>query len=279
MRDRPAGSRDPVFAPGPFSSFHEIVVAGFTRQLAQAYLDGEPLVPVPFDPSVEHDRPLQLRDQRRKPVMTLTDASTHGDRRTGADAEVDLTHMDAMIEQQEAVLLARTASLAGAARPRPRRPSPAGSRRPGRTLLPRPCGSATAPARGSGTSTGSSTPTSTVDSASGWRARAPGHRRGRHPPRDAGHALRAADRGRHPGVAPAREPVRTPVVALQQLRHRVDDGRVPPHAHRDRPRQGHQGRGQLPRAPRRSSGVGLPRRSPGWSLRAPEQRALLQRHP
>ncbi len=49
------------FIPGPFSSFHEIVVAGFTRQLAHAYLEGQPLQPVPFDPTVEHDRRLQLR--------------------------------------------------------------------------------------------------------------------------------------------------------------------------------------------------------------------------
>ena len=35
------------FVPGPFSSYHEIVVHAFTEQLARAYRDGVPIAPVP----------------------------------------------------------------------------------------------------------------------------------------------------------------------------------------------------------------------------------------
>ncbi len=35
------------FTPGPFSSYHEIVVHAFTEQVARAYRDGVPIAPVP----------------------------------------------------------------------------------------------------------------------------------------------------------------------------------------------------------------------------------------
>ena len=54
------------------------------------------------------------------------------------------------------------------------------------------------------------------------------------------------------------QPLRTAAVALQQLGHRGHDGRLPPDAGGHRAQQGHQGRGQLPRPPRRRAGLGLP---------------------
>ena len=76
----------------------------------------------------------------------------------------------------------------------------------------------------------------------------------------AGHALRPTDARHHPGRRRAGPPLRPAVVALRQLRHRVDDGRHPPHAGGHRAHPPHQGRGHLPRPPRRRAGVGVPGR-------------------
>ena len=50
-----------------------------------------------------------------------------------------------------------------------------------------------------------------------------------------------------------------PAVALRQLRDRGDAGRRPSDARRHRAAPADQGRGQLPRAPRRAPGLGVPR--------------------
>ena len=82
-------------------------------------------------------------------------------------------------------------------------------------------------------------------------------------------AVSRAGRARHP-LRPAdtatlivvagelRPPLRPAAVALRQLRHRGDDGRRPPDAGRHRSPEDHQGRGQLPRSPRRGAGLGVP---------------------
>ena len=63
VRIRPAGSHDPVLHPRSVLELPRDRRRRVHPPARAGYLDGEPLVPVPFDPSVEHDRPLQLRDQ------------------------------------------------------------------------------------------------------------------------------------------------------------------------------------------------------------------------
>ena len=61
------------------------------------------------------------------------------------------------------------------------------------------------------------------------------------------HAVRVQRRRRRD----ARRPVRARHVALHELGHRGDDGRDPRRPWRDRPREDREGRGRLPRPPRR----------------------------
>ena len=91
----------------------------------------------------------------------------------------------------------------------------------------------------------------------GGGPRPPGHRRGREPAGGRGHPLRPAGARPDPRLGRARPSLRAAVVALRQLRHRGHDGRPAPDARRHRSPADHQGRGQLPRSPRRRAGLGL----------------------
>ena len=71
------------------------------------------------------------------------------------------------------------------------------------------------------------------------------------------HPLRPAGARPDPRLGRARPALRAAVVALRQLRHRGHDGRPAPDAGRHRSPADHQGRGQLPRSPRRRAGLGL----------------------
>ena len=106
---------------------------------------------------------------------------------------------------------------------------------------------------------------------------------------DVGAAVKAQiDRGTHfaapterldrrrPG---ARAPLRPAPMALQQLRHRGDDGRRPSRPRRHRPRHDPQDRGLLPRPPRLGDGLGLPAAGGARRARRPDQRSLRRRHP
>ena len=90
---------------------------------------------------------------------------------------------------------------------------------------------------------------------------------------DAGHALRRPDRGLDRRRGGAQAPLGTPVLALHELRHGVDDGRHPPRPRRDR--QGHhrQDRGHLPRPPRRRDGLGQAARRADGRPRPAQRRA------
>ncbi len=68
-------------------------------------------------------------------------------------------------------------------------------------------------------------------------------------------------------------------VALQQLRHRGDDGRRPPRPRRHRPRHDPQDRGLLPRPSRHRDGLGLPAAGGARRPRRPGQRPIWRRHP
>ena len=104
-----------------------------------------------------------------------------------------------------------------------------------------------------------------------------------------GAAVKAqVDRGTHfaaptdGSIAVAEElqpPLRPAAVALQQLRHRVDDGRRPPRPRRHRPRHDPQDRGLLPRPPRRGDGLRLPAAGGARRPRRPGQRPLRRRLP
>ena len=141
---------------------------------------------------------------------------------------------------------------------RPAPTSPAAWPRPGRTPRRARSSWSAAPAVGSGTSTAPSTSTSTAASARCSPATATRRSCRRQRARHRGHALRPADTRHHPGRRRAGPPVRPAAVALHQLRHRVDDGRHPPDAGGHGTHPHHQGRGHLPRPPRRGAGVGVP---------------------
>ena len=106
------------------------------------------------------------------------------------------------------------------------------------------------------------------------RPQPPGDRRGGPRAGRQGHPLRPADRGLHRRREQPRRALRPAAVALRQLRHRVDDGRHPPDARRDRPRADHQARGRLPRPPRLGDGLGAAR-----ERRRPRPRRRPDRHP
>ena len=73
--------------------------------------------------------------------------------------------------------------------------------------------------------------------------------------------------------------LRPAAVALQQLRHRGDDGRGPPRPRRHRPRHDPQDRGLLPRPPRHGDGLRLPAAGGARRPRRPGQRPLRRRRP
>ena len=77
----------------------------------------------------------------------------------------------------------------------------------------------------------------------------------------------------------AAQALRPAPVALHQLRHRVDDGRRPPRARRDRPRPRPQDRGLLPRPPRRRDGLGAPAARRARRPRGAGQRPVRRRPP
>ena len=87
------------------------------------------------------------------------------------------------------------------------------------------------------------------------RSHAPGGAGGRAGPARRRHAVRDAVRARRRGRRAAGRPLRAADVALHQLGHRGDDGRHPRGQGVDRPRPHRQGRGRLPRPPRRGDGV------------------------
>ena len=93
------------------------------------------------------------------------------------------------------------------------------------------------------------------------------------------HALRPAGARHHPRGGRARPPLRTAAVAVRELRHRGDDDGGPPDACGHRARPHHQGRGQLPRPPRRGAGVRVPRADRRRTRRAAGGRARARRHP
>ena len=73
------------------------------------------------------------------------------------------------------------------------------------------------------------------------------------------HALRPTGTRHHPGRRRAGAPLRAPAVAVHQLGDRGDARRDPPRPSGHRSLRHHQGRGQLPRPPRRGAGVRLSR--------------------
>ena len=151
------------------------------------------------------------------------------------------------------------ATLARAARDGGRATSPAASRRHGRTPRRARSGSS----HGKGSHVWDVDGNEYVDLHNGFGAMVVGHA---HPAIVAAvservgrrHPLRPARAGPHPRRRRAGPPLRPAAVALRQLRHRSHDGRRSPDAGRHRPAPDHQGRGQLPRSPRRGAGLGVP---------------------
>ena len=138
----------------------------------------------------------------------------------------------------------------------------AASPRRGRTRRRARCSSSAATGRRSGTSTAPSTSTCTPASARCSSA-TPTRRSSPRSPSGSPPGTHFAQPVPDIIVVAARAgpPLRAAAVALRQLGHRGDDGRRPPDARRHRSAADHQGRGQLPRPPRRRAGLGVPRRS------------------
>ena len=173
----------------------------------------------------------------------------------GSTRELDA--LDNLISTQEATLLART-RRSHELRQEASVHLPGGVASSWQAPRPARSSSSGAPAHGSGTSTATSTSTSTA--ASGRRSPATATRRSS--PRS---ALAPSPAPTSPSQCPTSSPsprtlppLRNAALALHQLWHRGDAGRRPPDARRDRATADHQGRGQLPRTPRRGTGVGVP---------------------
>ena len=190
----------------------------------------------------------------RKRIAELTEAQQEQFRnRTGASAE-DLRARGEVDARRRPVLLPGERSLAGLHRPRRGQPRLGRRRQRIHRLPQRLRRDVHRPRQPDG------------------RRRGQGPGRPRHPLRRPHRRLDRRRRGAGAALRPA-------AVALQQLRHRGDDGRGPPRPRRHRPRHDPQDRGLLPRPPRLGDGLRLPAAGGARGARRPDQRPLRRRHP